>query len=110
MSYYLVRIGEGSKYIEEGKKGGFTIAVDSKSISLMDIIEWSDGIHNFDNCILSEKECGISKHCSLLEKCSKLRDDITEFFKTTTIYDLNECNFDNSEVSYDYASLSSKPL
>jgi hypothetical protein len=23
MSYYLVRIGEGSKYVEEGRKGGF---------------------------------------------------------------------------------------
>ncbi|MBN2092723.1 hypothetical protein JW964_24085 [candidate division KSB1 bacterium] len=23
MSYYLVRISEGSKYVEEGKKGGF---------------------------------------------------------------------------------------
>ena len=95
---------------KKGKKGGFTIAVDSKSISLMDIIEWSDGIQNFDNCILGEKECGITKHCTLLEKCSKLRDEITEFFKTTTINDLNECYLDSTNVEYDYAGLASKPL
>jgi Rrf2 family protein len=95
---------------KKGKKGGFTIAVDSKSISLMDIIEWSDGIHNFDNCILGEKECGINEHCILVKRCSRLRDDITDFFKSTTINDLKECNFENAEIDYNYAGLASKPL
>ncbi|MFA5238790.1 MAG: restriction endonuclease [Phycisphaerae bacterium] len=41
MSYFLVRIGEGSKYIEEGRKGGF-IAVgwnEVPNLSLLDSLE-----------------------------------------------------------------------
>ena len=95
---------------KKGKKGGFTIAVDSKSISLMDIIEWSDGIRKFDNCILGEKECEIINQCMLEKKCFKLRNEITDFFKTTTINDLDECCFESNEIDYDYAGLANKPL
>jgi len=83
---------------KKGKKGGFTIAVDSNSISLMDIIEWSDGNHVFDNCILGERECALENDCKLQKKCFKLRDDMTGFFKTTTIRDLTECSHDKNVI------------
>jgi Rrf2 family protein len=79
---------------KKGKKGGFTIAVDDKTISLMDIIEWSDGSNTFDNCILGERECELDTQCKLQHKCTGLRKDIISFFESTTIRDVSECTHD----------------
>jgi Rrf2 family transcriptional regulator, iron-sulfur cluster assembly transcription factor len=77
---------------KKGKKGGFTMAIDSSKLTLLDVITWSDGIHNFSKCILGDKECGSEFKCDLHNKCSFLRNEITDFFDAMTIKDVAEIN------------------
>jgi Rrf2 family iron-sulfur cluster assembly transcriptional regulator len=83
---------------KKGKNGGFTLAADPAQLTLMDIIKWSDGIHNFNKCVLGDRECGQDYKCTLHNKCSDLRNRITEFFDTMTIYDVSEINHDHQFV------------
>ena len=76
---------------KKGKSGGFALSVDSHNLSLLDIIKWSDGIHNFDSCILGGRACGSENYkCSLHNKCSEIRNNITDFFEKTSIHDVAE--------------------
>lgn len=76
---------------KKGRCGGFALSINPRKLSLFDIIKWSDGIHNFDTCILGGRVCGSDDFkCSLHNTCSKLRNDITEFFENMTIYDVSE--------------------
>ena len=83
---------------KKGKNGGFTLAADPAKLTLMDIIIWSDGIHNFNKCVLGDRECGQDYKCTLHNKCSELRNRITEFFDTMTIYDVSEINHEHQFV------------
>jgi Rrf2 family protein len=83
---------------KKGKNGGFTLAADPLQLTLMDIIKWSDGIHNFNKCVLGDRECGQDYKCTLHNKCSDLRNRITEFFDTMTIYDVSEINHEHQYV------------
>ena len=83
---------------KKGKNGGFTLAADPVQLTLMDIIKWSDGIHNFNKCVLGDRECGQDYKCTLHNKCSDLRNRITEFFDTMTIYDVSEINHEHQYV------------
>jgi Rrf2 family iron-sulfur cluster assembly transcriptional regulator len=83
---------------KKGRNGGFTLAADPAQLTLMDIIKWSDGIHNFNKCVLGDRECGQDYKCTLHNKCSDLRNRITEFFDTMTIYDVSEINHEHQFV------------
>jgi Rrf2 family iron-sulfur cluster assembly transcriptional regulator len=83
---------------KKGKNGGFTLAADPAKLTLMDIIIWSDGIHNFNKCVLGDRECGQDYKCTLHNKCSELRNRITEFFDTMTIHDVSEINHEHQFV------------
>lgn len=83
---------------KKGKNGGFTLAADPTQLTLMDVITWSDGIHNFNKCVLGDRECGHDYKCTLHNKCSSLRNNITEFFDTMTIYDVSEINHEHQYV------------
>ncbi len=75
---------------KKGKSGGFVLSVDCRTLTLMDIIKWSDGIHNFNTCILGGRSCGSDDFkCTLHNKCSEIRNSITEFFENMTIHDVS---------------------
>ena len=86
---------------KKGKHGGFAISVDPAKLTLLDIITWSDGIHNFSKCILGDKECGSVFKCDMHNKCSYLRNEITDFFDTMTIKDVAEINRQHAFASKD---------
>lgn len=75
---------------KKGKNGGFTLAVDSGSLTLLEIIKWSDGIHNFNQCVLGDKICGEDFECSVHRKCCRLRLEIEDFFEKMTIREFSE--------------------
>lgn len=83
---------------KKGKNGGYTLAADPAKLTLMDIIIWSDGIHNLNKCVLGDRECGQDYKCTLHNKCSDLRNRITEFFDTMTIHDVSEINHEHQFV------------
>jgi len=84
---------------KKGKRGGFSLSVDPKKLTLLDIIKWSDGIHNFDKCVLGEHTCGENFKCSLHNRCSTLRIYITDFFDTMTVQDVAELNRERQDVT-----------
>jgi Rrf2 family protein len=75
---------------KKGKNGGFVFAADSRKLTLLDVINWSDGIHNFNQCILGDKMCGADFECDVHRKCCKLRMDIADFFGNMTISDYSD--------------------
>jgi Rrf2 family iron-sulfur cluster assembly transcriptional regulator len=76
---------------KKGRSGGFTLSVDTNNLTLLDIIKWSDGIHNFNTCILGGRTCGTEDYkCSFHNKCSELRNNITSFFENMTINDVSK--------------------
>ena len=76
---------------KKGKNGGFAMSIDGKKLKLMDIIQWSDGINGFNKCIIGgERVCGRDNRCLMHHRCSELRNQITSFFETMSIYDVAE--------------------
>lgn len=75
---------------KKGKHGGFSLVADANNLKLMDIINWCDGIQNFDKCLISDKKCGEDFLCSMHNKCSHLKNEIISFFNTVTISQVSE--------------------
>ncbi len=80
---------------KKGKHGGFTLTIDGKTLSLFEIIRWSDGEQIFNRCVLGDNVCSGDYKCTLHNKCSQLRNDITDFFHRMTINDVSEINFES---------------
>lgn len=79
---------------KKGKHGGFILAIDGKRLTLFEIIRWSDGEQIFNRCVLGDNVCSGDYECTLHNKCSQLRNDITDFFHTMTIDDVSEINLE----------------
>lgn len=76
---------------KKGKSGGFVLSTNPRKLTLLEIIKWSDGIHNFNTCILGGRACSSDDYkCTLHNKCSDLRNRITEFFENMTISDVSK--------------------
>ena len=84
---------------KKGKNGGFSLSVDPDKLTLLDIIKWSDGIHNFNKCVLGDHTCGENYRCSLHNRCSSLRNYITDFFDTMTVRDVANINNEHPVVT-----------
>jgi Rrf2 family iron-sulfur cluster assembly transcriptional regulator len=84
---------------KKGKSGGFILNIDGRKLNLLDIIKWSDGIHNFNTCILGGRVCGSDDYkCTFHNKCSQLRNDITNFFEKMTIHDVGKIEHEHHFV------------
>jgi len=84
---------------KKGRNGGFSLAANPNKLTLLDIIKWSDGIHNFNKCVLGDHICGENYKCSLHNRCSSLRNNITDFFDTMTVQDVAEINREHRAVT-----------
>ena len=76
----------------KGPHGGFSLAKDSKIITLYDIVVAIDGEDTFNNCIMHDESCHSvnksKKSCPIHDDYAKLRSDLIRLFKRKTIYDL----------------------
>jgi Rrf2 family nitric oxide-sensitive transcriptional repressor len=78
---------------KKGRNGGFTMAVESHKIKLMDIIKLCDGVQTVNKCILGGgKECLKDLKCNMHADCSNILDEITAFFEKMTLNDIAEIN------------------
>ncbi len=74
---------------QTGPHGGFEISKDKMmEINLSDIVKIIDGDAIYNGCVLGYHECDSEKPCSMHHKFVKVRDDIKQMLKSTTIYDL----------------------
>lgn len=78
----------------KGPHGGFSLAKDSKTISLYDIVVAIDGEDTFINCIMHDESCHSvnkkKKSCPIHDDYEKIRSELIGLFKRKTIYDLVE--------------------
>ena len=73
----------------KGPNGGFALAREPGEITLFDIVVKVDGEEFFTNCLIRLEPCHSQDHdkplCPIHERYSKLRKEITKFYKETTL-------------------------
>jgi Rrf2 family protein len=84
----------------KGPHGGFNLLIPAAKLTLMDIIEAIDGGDFFDSCYMTGEKCSFDQPdkgvCILHNDLRKVKDYLSEFFKSKTIGDLvNQVNRDS---------------
>ena len=73
----------------KGPSGGYMIEAHSiRSTTLADIVEAIDGDQIYRGCGLGLKECNDSRPCPVHSKYKKIRNNLAEMLKTTTVEQL----------------------
>ncbi len=67
-----------------GSKGGFTLAVDPDSISLLEIVEIIDGKFEYTECFLGKPVCGVQK-CLFVTLQQQITDMVRNALKDVTL-------------------------
>jgi len=71
-------------------KGGVALARDAKKISLLDIIELTEGSAMFSTCILGLPGCGDGKPCALHNAWAIERNRLSLLYSSTSIADVSK--------------------
>lgn len=73
----------------KGPGGGFALAKPSDKITIMEIIEKTEGKDFFDKCLIGIKSCSEGKvRCPFFKEYNKIRDQLKNLFKEQTMQDL----------------------
>ena len=72
----------------KGPYGGFSLNNKTLLTPLSDIVNMTDGDHQFDNCILRLRACNADKPCPMHYRVETCRNDLHHIFMRTTIGDL----------------------
>lgn len=71
----------------QGVKGGYLLARHPSKISLLDIIEATQGPVNLNVCLIKEKGCPLQKSCAFYPIWRRLQEQIVDLLRKTTIDD-----------------------
>ena len=78
----------------KGPNGGFALAKEANEITLWDIVTKVDGEEFFTNCLISLEPCKTHDPtkplCPVHSQYDKLRTEIREFYKETTLEIISE--------------------
>jgi Rrf2 family protein len=73
----------------KGPNGGFSLAKEPENITLWDIVTKVDGEEFFTNCLITLEPCQTHDPtkplCPVHSQYTKLRNDISSFYKDTTL-------------------------
>jgi len=73
---------------QKGLGGGFRLAIQPGSITLMDVVERIDQVERWSECLLGLPKCSGKNPCALHEKWGALRDGYLSLLRNTSIADL----------------------
>ncbi len=79
---------EGLVLSQKGLNGGFRLARDPKTISLLDIVEPIEHVSRWSGCFLGNGTCSSTDPCSVHIRWAQVRDTYLQFLKEVTIADL----------------------
>lgn len=79
---------EGLVQSQKGLGGGFRLARDPRSISLLEVVEPIERISRWSGCILGRSECSDEAPCAIHDRWKKVRNAYLHLLKQTTIADL----------------------
>ncbi|MBD0353258.1 MAG: Rrf2 family transcriptional regulator [Flavisolibacter sp.] len=97
----------------KGPYGGFSLHPHALSSPLLSIVEITDGLSTFHQCILRLKNCNPQEPCPLHNQMEKIKAALLGVFETTTIQDLlyaDKKDFIKSIATEDISSLFPKTL
>ncbi len=79
-------------YSVKGPRGGFTLKVDPHKLTMWDVIVLMGEENKFNTCVLMPDKCDVyqTNPCGLHHRWEKLKSQVVEFLKNTTIADLIE--------------------
>ncbi len=74
----------------KGPRGGFTFKVDPSQLTMWDVIKLMGEENKFDTCVIKPEKCEVFKEhpCAVHHKWEKLKAQIVDFLKNTTIAEL----------------------
>jgi len=79
---------EGLVESQKGKGGGFRLARDPATITLLDVMEPIARVGRWTGCFLGRTTCSADTPCSLHARWGNVRDAYFLFLKETTVADL----------------------
>ena len=71
-----------------GPSGGFSINERTTTTPLIKIIELTDGLQQFKECVMRLKKCNAARPCPMHNRIEKNRKELTLIFTGTTVGDL----------------------
>ena len=71
-----------------GVKGGFSLAKQSRDISVLDVLEAIEGKLAMNRCLADKKNCDFSKHCPTTIVWANVQAKVTETLKKTNFEEL----------------------
>jgi len=78
-------VKEGIVRSTRGKSGGFSLAKDPASMSLLDIVLIIDGNTIFESCVLGLPTCGSDSPCPVHETWGPIREASRAMLENTTV-------------------------
>jgi Rrf2 family transcriptional regulator, iron-sulfur cluster assembly transcription factor len=81
-------VKEGILESVKGPNGGFSLSDNTLNTKLLKLVSITDGVEQFNTCVLSLRKCNSSNPCPLHFQMMKLRDDMLAEFSRRTIDDL----------------------
>jgi Rrf2 family protein len=69
---------------EYGLHGGYRLAKDLSKISIYDLVNIIEGSSDLAKCI-SDKECDLVKHCTILTPVENLNKKVQDFYKSISL-------------------------
>jgi Rrf2 family iron-sulfur cluster assembly transcriptional regulator len=79
---------EGLVESQKGKGGGFRLARDPATITLLDVMEPVARVNRWTGCFLGRTNCSDDNPCVLHGRWGKARDTYFQFLRETTVADL----------------------
>lgn len=83
-----IMVKEGILKSVKGPNGGFSLSDHTLNTKLLKLVSITDGVEQFNTCVLSLRKCNSSNPCPLHFQMMKLRDDMLAEFSRRTIDDL----------------------
>jgi Rrf2 family protein len=79
---------EGLVRSQKGLGGGFRLARDPRSITLLDVIEPLEQVSRWSGCILGRRDCSDEDPCAVHRRWKQVRTAYLRMLSQTTIADL----------------------
>lgn len=81
-------VKEGILHSTKGPYGGFSLNEHTLKSKIIQLVKITDGVEQFNNCVLSLRKCKSDNPCPLHYQMLKLRDDMLAEFSAKTLGDL----------------------
>jgi Rrf2 family protein len=79
---------EGVVESQKGLGGGFRLARNSRSITLLDVVEPIEHVSRWAGCVLGREECSDAEPCAVHNRWKAVREAYLHMLRRTTIAEL----------------------